>query len=118
VGLLAQSDVDQAYTRGATRSAAHRTGTLNRKLERVHTRALSASFDDDEDIDDFRTTAVTIRTLQPRAGVQVSAAAPAQLEAGVVVAAHPALRGNARLTGPDQIGREIGTAVEPARFLD
>lgn len=118
VRLLAQSDVDLGYTRSATRSAAPRRSTLNRMLERVHTRALSAIPDDDEEIDDFRTTAVTIRTVQPRAGATISAAAPATLEAGVVIAPHPAFRGVARLTGLNEMGRDIGASTEPPMFRD
>jgi hypothetical protein len=118
VRLLSQSDVDLGYTRSATRSAAPRRSTLNRMLERVHTRALSAVPDDDEEIDDFRTSAVTIRTVQPRAGAKVTADAPAALDAGVVIAPHPAFRGVARLTGLNEMGRDIGAATEPPMFRD
>ncbi|MGH9311291.1 MAG: DUF7379 domain-containing protein, partial [Vicinamibacterales bacterium] len=118
VRLLAQPDVDQAYTRSVTRSALTRRGTLNRMLERVHTRGLSSRPEDDEEIDDFLTAAVTIRTVRPREGVQVSAAAPAALDAGVVVSTHPAFRAIARLTGLDEIGRDIGSNVEPPLFRD
>jgi len=118
VRLLAQSDVDLGYTRSATRSASPRRSTLNRMLERVHTRALSAVPDDDEEIDDFRTSAVTIRTVQPRAGVSVTGQAPATLEAGVVISPHAGFRGVARLTGIGEMGRDIGSNVEPALFRD
>jgi hypothetical protein len=118
VRLLAQPDVDEAYTRTVTRSALSRKGTLNRMLERVHTRALSSSPEDDEEIDDFVTAAVTIRTVRPRDGAAVSAAAPAALDADVVVDTHPAFRAVARLTSLDEVGRDIGSNVEPPLFRD
>ena len=118
VRLLAQPDIDQPYTRSATRSAQTRKGTLNRMLERVHTRALSSEPDADENIDDFLSTALTIRTVCPRDGAQINDAVPVTLDANVVVAPHAAFRGIARLTTIGNVGRDIGANVEPAMFRD
>ena len=118
VRLLAQPDIDQPYTRSATRAPQTRKGTLNRMLERVHTRALSSEPDADEEIDDFLTTALTIRTVRPRDGAQVNDATPVTLDANVVIAPHAAFRGLARLTTIGNVGRDIGAHVEPPIFRD
>jgi hypothetical protein len=118
VRLLAQPDVDEAFTRSATRSISTRKGTLNRMLERVHTRALDLAPDDDEEIDDFVTASITIKTIRPRDGAQVSAATPAALDAGVEIATHPHLRAVARLSSLGEMGRDIGKNVEPLIFRD
>ena len=118
VRLLTQPDIDQPYTRSVTRSAATRKGTLNRIFERVHTRGLSAEPQDDEEVDDFLTIALAIRTVRPRDVAEISAAAPATLDANVVIAPHAGLRGNARLTSVGEVGRDIGSHVEPPMFRD
>ena len=118
VRLLAQPNIDKPYTRQVTRSLDTRRGTLNRMLERVHTRDLSAAAEDDEEIDDFLTTAVAIRTIRQPDGVPVTGVAAAQLNHGVAIEPHPDFRAVARLTSLNSIGREIGANAEPPLFRD
>jgi pimeloyl-ACP methyl ester carboxylesterase len=91
------------------------SNNLERLLARGSTRTISAASDDDE-IGDFQTVTIIVTTVEPAASVDVSAVAPADVGAGVVVSEHPALKARARLTTLTATRSDVGGSMLPPLF--
>jgi pimeloyl-ACP methyl ester carboxylesterase len=101
---------------GTTRSPGG--GTLKHLLNRVQSRDMSASAEDNsaEMIDEFLTITREITTIHPTRSVRTTADRAADLGFGVSVLPHPSFRAAARLTTVPQTSRDLGPYVLPPIF--
>jgi pimeloyl-ACP methyl ester carboxylesterase len=121
--LLAQSELSLAPSLAVQRNQRGMelelgVGTLNRLLNRVQARGMSASAEDSgaEVIDEFLTITRAITTVHPVASVRTTSDRVADLGFGVSILPHPLLRAAARLTTVPQTRRDLGPYLVPPMF--
>ncbi|MGG6297056.1 caspase family protein [Leptolyngbya sp. AN02str] len=93
-------------------------GMLNRLMQRVQTRDLGASAEN-EVTDDWITSQMVITTVRPRHAIALSAATPkAQLIPGVTIESPADFQAQARLTTIPQSTRDLGNHILPLLLRD
>jgi pimeloyl-ACP methyl ester carboxylesterase len=102
----------RTQTRGAI---AKPKSVLEHLLSQARTRTISAA-DDEDEVKDFCTHTIVVTTTEPRAGVEVSATAAADLGAGVRIRPHPSLSAEARLTTLSETRSDVGASILPPLF--
>jgi hypothetical protein len=108
--LLEQGNLD--LPRPTTRAIAPR-GMLNRLMNRVQTRDLGGSYEE-EVTDDWVTSQITITTTHPRDAVTLSDETPqSQLMSGITLQNATNFSAQARLTTVNQATRDLGSHLLP-----
>jgi pimeloyl-ACP methyl ester carboxylesterase len=119
--LLQQGDLDHPILRGGAvgpRPLGIKS-TLNRLLDRVQTRALSTTPDEDEALADWTTKEMSFTTRRPFESIPVPKASSADLYPGVKLFSHPTLDAKARLTAAPLASRDVaGGLVLPPLLRD
>jgi len=116
--LLQQDKLDLPLTRSASRGPSRGRGTLNRLMNRVTTRKLSAGPEEDELCDDWVTSQVQFTTVRPQTAIALQSERSVSLGAGVTLEPHPSLNANARLTTVTQSTRDLGNNILPPLLRD
>ena len=116
--LLAQKDLE-VLLRSTTRAIPKQVhnNTLNRLMNRVHTRHLSSK-PTKEAFSDWTSAEVSFTTIRPQELVAVSADKDAPLVSGVTLKGHPHLQANAQLISVGEAGRDLGSLLYPAALRD
>jgi len=107
-------DVSTRGTRRIVRKAIPKS-SLSRLMNRIQTRAIGADAEEEEAIDDWITSQVTIVTARPRDGAPVpEAGEKVSLSDVVALEGHAGLRANARLTSLAEGSRDAGNLALPS----
>jgi hypothetical protein len=117
--LLAMGSLPVTADRSVTRSLPAQMSTLNRLMERVHTRGVGLFPEDDEPYSDWRTlefSSVIVRPLQAQEVAQPGSTTT--LADGVTLSAHPQLKAQVRLGALNTAARDLGNLLTPALFRD
>jgi hypothetical protein len=113
--LLEQGNLD--LPRPTTRAIAPR-GMLNRLMNRVQTRDLGGSYEE-EVTDDWVTSQITLTTVRPRDSVALSDTTPqAQLMTGITIQNPENFQAQARLSTVSQSTRDLGNHILPPLLRD
>jgi pimeloyl-ACP methyl ester carboxylesterase len=116
--LLEQDALDLPRRTKATRGAGP-SSTLNRLMRQAQTRDLSDRPEDEQRYADWTASEISITTVRPLGTIPVPRSGAAlTLGAGVMIAAHPALEANARLSTVSQAGRDLGNLLLPPILRD
>lgn len=101
--LLTQKGLEVGFVKSSTRSAAGPMSTFQRLLRRVQTRGVDLSSEDDDISADWTTSEVSITTLWPQEGIDLTA--EKELLPGLVsISQNPGLKAKARLiTTPEAL---------------
>lgn len=114
--LLEQGDLDVPRVRKTTRNLASQRGLLNRLMQRVQTRAVSAK-PEEESFDDWITSQTTLTVVRPSDKKSIpKAGMPLEIGADVAIHPHPSLQAKAQLTSLPQITRDLEQPTLPAIF--
>ena len=112
--LLEQDGLEMPRTR-SMRDASSIKSTLNRLMNRIQTRDLSACPETEDLWDDWITNQITITTVHPLSHTPVpNLGSGVSLGAGVELQIHPSLHAKASLTTVTQASRDLGNLIVPA----